>query len=424
MNRLSFAVVALALGVSLLSAPAAQPAIEPVADFTAAAAVGPYGDPQWYPLRQDAKLRCVFSQCIGTPEYAALDLASATNTKGEPVHAAGKGIFHVGDTGRGCFSDDRTSTRGNWAWIDHGGGVVSRYHHLNTVVATEGQVVDPSDLIATMGQSGSKCGDTYYLHFETRRGGVNGQIFPADPAPLAICSPTKKVYPNALGETAWDDLARDTIVPGGTADCYTEPVTPEPPASTSTTRGATWARLNWATVSSGVTGVAVHRQEYQVAAAKWGLDTYRYLGRGAATDPALATTQWNDVTSVRRYRARVAFRNAQGHSEWTPWRELIGPPEVPRHNSLYPQAGKTNVRYAWKKSYENGTPVTEYQVARRHMIRGVWSAWSYYETNSPDIYYIRWDGLVSGRTYGMRVRAASAAGYSAWKSVSTITTLK
>ena len=424
MNRLFFALVALALGVSLLGAPAALPETEPAADFTAAAAVGPYGDPQWYPLRQDAKLRCVLSQCVGTPAYAALDLASATNTKGEPVHAAGKGIFHVGEVGKGCFNDDRVSTRGNWAWIDHGGGVVSRYHHLDTIVATEGQLVDPTDKIATMGQSGSKCGDTYYLHFETRRGGVNGEVYPTAPGALRICSPAKTVYPTALGKPTWDELERDTIVPGGTADCYTDPVSPDTPASTATTRTATSATLKWATGTDGPTGVAVHRQEYQVAAAKWGLDTYRYLSRGAAIDPKLATTTWNDVTSVRRYRARVAFTNSLGYSEWTPWRELIGPPEVPRHNASYPQAGKTNVKYAWLKSYENGAPVTEYQVARRHMIRGVWSAWTYYETNSPAVYYMRWDGLVSGRTYGMRVRAASGAGYSAWKSVSTITTLK
>src|SRR5688572_4822481 len=123
MKRLLTAVVPLALALSLLAAPAAVPApqMEPAADFTASALTSGYSDPHWYPLRNDARMACVFTNgCVGKPQYPALDLVGA---KGDPIHAAGKGILHIGETGKGCFNGDQVSTRGNWVWIDHGGGV-------------------------------------------------------------------------------------------------------------------------------------------------------------------------------------------------------------------------------------------------------------------------------------------------------------
>ena len=41
-------------------------------------------------------------------------------------------------------------------WIDHGGGLVTKYTHLdvNGVVAKEGQLVTPSTLIGHMGSAG------------------------------------------------------------------------------------------------------------------------------------------------------------------------------------------------------------------------------------------------------------------------------
>lgn len=420
MSRLIPGLVAIALGVSLLSAPAAMPAAEPAATFTTAAVATTYADPHWYPLRMDAELRCYFTiekdggACQGSqPKYAALDLASAVDKGGEPVHASGKGIFHVGGTVRNrCETDLTKSTRGNWAWVDHGGGVVSKYQHLDTMRSDlEGKVVDPTTVIGTMGQSGSLCGPTFYLHYETRRGGVNGTPFA--PTLLRICKPAKTVYPTALGYSSWDDMKWGTEVEGGTDGCYTDPITADRPSAVYQARGNTWARVRWPAAPAGTREIAVHRQEYQVAAGKWGLDTYRYRG-GKAT-----YTDYTDVRSMRKYRARVAYRNANGYSVWTGWRYLVGPPRVPAFREI--SATSSRVIYRWYKPLHNGLEVDSYTAAIRPKVNGTWRKWSYKKvpvtTTSAD-----WTGLSSGRTYAVKVRANAGSFSSAYNSVKTITT--
>ncbi|MCF6328483.1 MAG: M23 family metallopeptidase, partial [Henriciella sp.] len=50
--------------------------------------------------------------------------------------------------------------------IDHGQGFVSRYGHLNKVLAKRGQVVAIGDKIGLMGSSGRSTGP--HLHYEVR----------------------------------------------------------------------------------------------------------------------------------------------------------------------------------------------------------------------------------------------------------------
>lgn len=60
--------------------------------------------------------------------------------------------------------------RGRQVWIDHGGGVVTRYAHLSAVAPLQrGDVVEPGELIGYVGQSGYPEGGPH-LHFEIRTG--------------------------------------------------------------------------------------------------------------------------------------------------------------------------------------------------------------------------------------------------------------
>ena len=67
--------------------------------------------------------------------------------------------------------------RGRQVWVDHGNGIVTRYCHLNDIVAglTLGASVNAGDVIAYVGETGTPeslntPGNQYHLHFELRVG--------------------------------------------------------------------------------------------------------------------------------------------------------------------------------------------------------------------------------------------------------------
>ena len=87
--------------------------------------------------------------------HAGMDIAAATGT---PIYAAQSGTV-IGGCGSGY---------GNCILIDHGGGFVTLYAHMNSVFVSGGSVSRGQN-VGTMGCSGSCTGP--HLHFETR---VNG----------------------------------------------------------------------------------------------------------------------------------------------------------------------------------------------------------------------------------------------------------
>jgi murein DD-endopeptidase MepM/ murein hydrolase activator NlpD len=60
--------------------------------------------------------------------------------------------------------------RGNSVIIDHGAGVFSGYHHLESIAVVEGQAVAAGDLLGYMGETGLVSGP--HLHWEAIVGGV------------------------------------------------------------------------------------------------------------------------------------------------------------------------------------------------------------------------------------------------------------
>ncbi len=85
--------------------------------------------------------------------------------EGDPIESMRPGkVTFAGDGGAGA---------GNMIIIDHGGGLETRYLHLQNINVREGQQVTEDTKIGTMGRTGNTpaAGDTH-LHFETRENGV------------------------------------------------------------------------------------------------------------------------------------------------------------------------------------------------------------------------------------------------------------
>jgi murein DD-endopeptidase MepM/ murein hydrolase activator NlpD len=98
----------------------------------------------------------------GCPHFhAGIDLAAPSGTE---VFAVLDGIARVaGPSGR-------AGGYGLHIILDHGGGLVSLYAHLDAVAVESGQAVRAGDLIGYEGSSGASSGP--HLHFEVRREGA------------------------------------------------------------------------------------------------------------------------------------------------------------------------------------------------------------------------------------------------------------
>ena len=132
-----------------------------VADSVAPDPEHPFSDPVWWPLRDPARVSCAKTNCEGP--YHGYDAIDFIGELGAPVHAAGAGILHIGGVSAGCGSVDGHA--GTWVWVDHGPAGSTRYYHLDTITASEGDYVTPATQIGTMGHSGdaAPC-TTNYLH--------------------------------------------------------------------------------------------------------------------------------------------------------------------------------------------------------------------------------------------------------------------
>ena len=95
---------------------------------------------------------------IGSTNHQGLDIAAPAGTR---VNAARAGrVTHAG----------RAGGYGNAVYLDHGGGVTSRYAHLSRITVRVGQQVGQGQQIGACGATGTATGP--HLHFEIRQGGT------------------------------------------------------------------------------------------------------------------------------------------------------------------------------------------------------------------------------------------------------------
>jgi len=196
---------ALALGLTVFSCLLTSSGISLGPATASAAGPGEYSAPEWLPLREQAEVSCVMTNCdIDGPYhgYWALDLADPAASAGDPVFAAGSGQVRVVTTSPdGACGSTRPS---NTLEVDHGGGVTTRYYHLASISVEGGTWVDRNTKIGVMGSSGFTLPcppGGVHLHYEKRVDGAN-----VDPGPLKACDGgTLKSYPEAP-VTSWDDI--------------------------------------------------------------------------------------------------------------------------------------------------------------------------------------------------------------------------
>ncbi len=84
-----------------------------------------------------------------------------SNRRGTPIYASAKGTVSFSGVDGGY---------GNCVVLNHGGGVTTRFAHMQRFVVKEGQTVTRGELVGYMGNSGRSTGP--HLHYEVRINGV------------------------------------------------------------------------------------------------------------------------------------------------------------------------------------------------------------------------------------------------------------
>ena len=84
----------------------------------------------------------------------------------------GASVFAIGDGA--VVRSEYHPVAGNWIWVDHGSGVVSRYHHLSRRDVVVGWRVRAGERVGLAGATGRVAGA--HLHHEIRVHGI-----PRDP---------------------------------------------------------------------------------------------------------------------------------------------------------------------------------------------------------------------------------------------------
>jgi len=385
---------------------------------TAPSASHPFSDPLWLPLRDPARISCARSNCTsGTYHgYWAIDFVG---DRGDGIYAAGAGVLHVGAVAPGCKTRAKDIEAGTWVWVDHGGGTVTKYNHLDAIIAKEGQRVTAQTLIGRMGHSGDilPC-TTNYLHFEVRTGGVTGAR--VNPGTMLMCSAGTRIrMPDARGVTSWDDARlpeRDAETPKGTSACVTSTWNATPAApGTSVRSGPRSATVSWKAPPAGTNRVVVLQELWSPSLHRYGWPTYVVL-------PAASRSRtFTGLTNGRTYRYRAAFHNGYGNSAWSAARSVIpaSVPATPKAPRFLTSPTRDYIHYGWWKSTDNGSAVTSYRAARRCLVKGAYGPWAYTDVR-PTVYYTNFRGLTGITTCQVKVRASNRVGNSAWSQVSGI----
>jgi len=378
----------------------------------------PFSDPLWLPLRSPARVSCALSNCTKGiyHGYWAIDFVGA---KGDPVYAAGAGVMHIGDVDPGCKAKPTDIEAGTWAWVDHGGGRITKYNHLDSIVAKEGERVTPTTVIGRMGHSGDvlPC-TTSYLHFEVRSGGVTGVR--VNPGSLLGCTPRGRIRVlDALGVTSWNEPSlpgRKLSTPAMTSTCIydTWDATPARPGAKVRSQPRS-ALVSWSAPPAGTNQVVVLQEMWSPSLLRYGWPTY------VVTSATSTSRTFVGLTDGRTYRYSVAFHNTYGNSAWsTPVATVpASVPSIPVAPRFLTSPTRDYVHYGWWKSTDNGSAVTSYRAARRCLRNGVYGDWAYVDLPG-SVYYTNFRGLTGLTTCQTKVRAANRVGHSGWSKVSTI----
>jgi hypothetical protein len=350
----------------------------------------------------------------------------------------GAGRLRVGDPNGARCANTGTSNFGTWVWIDHGGGVVSRYGHLADIAVGDGTLVVAGQRIGTMGTTG-KGGNCAvpYVDFQVRHRGVAGprvemktlkvcaggngtgvEHWPADLNAADHWRPVAPVFPAPTNDTyfdVWNQVPKRSVdFPVASGSCIPGdvPNTPGVPTGLRVSRsGSGQLTVHWDSAPALAKRVQIRLSVFHPSVNRW---DYVQHEQFVSVDPSASSYEFTNLTNGRQYRARITFGNSVGYGRSTGWVAATpaAPPNKPRLRDLYVSGVRTaNIHYKWYAAVANGAPVTTYEVAIRRVLADGYTAWT--TTRTPAFSYA-WYGERRRVVYQLRVRALSNAGNSAY----------
>jgi murein DD-endopeptidase MepM/ murein hydrolase activator NlpD len=304
-----------------------------------AAATGPwFSDPVWWPLQVESRVDCTKHNpgCPTHHPFWGVDVIPTGQRDGNPpsqagVFAMGAGVAHVGSAhGRVCGSGG-TSDFGTWVWVEHGGGIISRYGHLSVIAIHDGQHVAAGDRLGTVGNTGDAsklfC-DENYLDFQVRRGGVQGPsaefstrgVGSADGELMACTMAGEQRWPEELpgGIRRIDLLPKHALIPPAMAGCSAPSyaAASAAPVAVQEKPGDNSLTASWNSAPPGTDQLRVEFGRYEPSASHW---ENPWEERWHDLPAATRSTAFHDLRDRFKYRLRVWFHNSAGwsrHSDW------------------------------------------------------------------------------------------------------------
>jgi hypothetical protein len=323
------AVAAAAVTGSVAAAPstAAAPAAASAVRQVAASTSHPFSDPHYYMFHgvRYVRMDCVVSNPGCSPGHTdeSMTLQTLNTTTGGPghylqvpVYPTGAGIVHIGAIHTAACGASAPPL-GNWVWVDHGGGTVTRYAHLSAIAVTEGQYVTPTTQLAKTGNSGerSTC-YVYYLNYQLKRGG----FLHGTPVPLGTlrgCDHLKTVtYPTVMNP-AWTTFNK---VPKGTFFRLSDPAC-VPTGTPATLRKPTIGALSrsgsgsltahWTAAPNPADFIQVELRLWHPSTGTWEDIVRHNIAVGSTVPTSYKIT---GLVNGSSYEARVSFHNPIGWS--------------------------------------------------------------------------------------------------------------
>lgn len=406
--------VALVSGALLLPAlPPAQAGtpVTPVGASGQVAAAGReslFGTPMFLPVRDPARVSCVRTNCR---QHRTRQLYHGTwamdllGERGDPIHAAGSGIVHVNCTSGGC-EDSKVRDRGKWLWIDHGGGEVTKYYHLDRIRIREGQAVTPDTVIGDMGSTGRPGLAVNYLHFERRI--TNKTSRRVYFGPLWACRDGRSVsYPQAVGYGNWDDIPKLTVwVRSDGTRCIRRPQRAGAPDLVQTRAKVSSKSITmvWKPPARAdvVRGYRVSVSMWHPTTSNWGDPVYYTVRK--------SNTSWSvpDLLPKRTYRVKVAAIDAGGYSPWSQPRDTVVANAPPRPVMRRLSTTKRSVHAAWRLTSNGGNRIRRFQAQLSDGSTVVRAA-----SLSRSGREVTWTGLRRKTRYLLSIVAVNQAGRSA-----------
>jgi hypothetical protein len=334
--------------------------IAPGSIATAKAASQLYSDPDWWPLHEVGIVDCTHSNDCPSGSHTewgidvvsegyATDKTTGFGTVDLGVYAMGAGIAHIGDAhGKACGFGGGKSDFGTWVWVDHGGGVVSKYGHLSAISVKEGRQVQVGTKLGVMGHSGDAstqyCNGEPYVDFQVRHQGITGPsvAFATTDAPtrdgdLLICTTSgpqrvaehRQPVPTGAGPGVYpddsntyhriDDMRRKWTVIAGSSGCATA-TSHNGPAHVTLRASGSNLKVAWSKAGSKANAVRVEFDRH-LASGWQPANDEKFTDLG----PGSASTTEKSLHAGSRYRARVWFHTKQGWSTPSAWATANAP---------------------------------------------------------------------------------------------------